>query len=89
MTLCTQPQQITEHLMGAACVDKDRIAANGGENIESKLQGNRAGCLCVASRDIGMYDTCAHGCVYCYAVSNAEKAKAALKKYKRGLAKNS
>ncbi|MEH6545165.1 MAG: DUF1848 family protein [Sneathiella sp.] len=54
-----------------------------------KWQGNRAGCLCVASRDIGMYDTCAHGCVYCYSVSSAEKAKAALKKYKRGLATNS
>jgi len=89
MTLCTQPNQMTERLTGAACIDKNRIAAIGGENIDPKLQGNREGCLCIASRDIGMYDTCAHGCVYCYAVGSAKKAKAALKTYKRGLAINS
>ncbi|USG61144.1 DUF1848 domain-containing protein [Sneathiella marina] len=86
MTLCTQPAHVTEQLPGAACIDMDRIIAMGGTNIKPGLQGNRAGCLCVASRDIGMYDSCAHGCVYCYAVNSPEKAKAALKSHKRGLA---
>jgi hypothetical protein len=27
----------------------------------------REGCGCCECTDIGMYDTCAHGCVYCYA----------------------
>lgn len=32
-------------------------------------------CGCVASRDIGMNDTCLHGCSYCYATNSLEKAK--------------
>lgn len=84
LTLCTQPNLVSKSLPAATCIDKGRIFANGGSEVSSKLQGNRSGCLCVASRDIGTYDTCAHGCVYCYAVSNPEKAKAALKA-QRGL----
>jgi hypothetical protein len=47
---------------------------------EYKQHGNRPECACSASRDIGEYDTCPHGCVYCYAVQNREKA---LDRYKR------
>ena len=36
----------------------------------------RDGCGCFASRDIGAYDTCVHGCVYCYANSSPAKAMA-------------
>jgi hypothetical protein len=34
----------------------------------------REGCGCFASRDIGAYDTCIHGCVYCYANASHQKA---------------
>lgn len=34
----------------------------------------REGCGCYASRDIGAYDTCVHGCLYCYATAGHEKA---------------
>ncbi|MDO8682089.1 MAG: DUF1848 domain-containing protein [Armatimonadota bacterium] len=34
----------------------------------------RDGCGCCECTDIGAYDTCAHGCVYCYANSRAQTA---------------
>ena len=46
-----------------------------GQSTQAKLKANRVGCGCYASKDIGEYDTCPHGCVYCYAVRNPELAK--------------
>ena len=34
----------------------------------------RAACRCIKSVDIGAYDTCGHGCVYCYAKTGRREA---------------
>ena len=49
-------------------------AANGVEFRELRHKGQRAGCGCFESRDIGAYDSCPNGCRYCYANRSPEKA---------------
>ena len=81
-SVCSQPDalggQAAAALCPARCIDAGRLSAIAGYGIPSRVKGNREGCLCAESRDIGSYDTCAHGCVYCYAVSDHEKAASAL-----------
>lgn len=63
----------------ARCVDPVLIAKIAPSDAALPIRPSRAECGCAASRDIGAYDTCPHGCVYCYA--NASPA-AAVRRYK-------
>jgi hypothetical protein len=73
-TICSQPEAVTGLLAPARCIDSARLSDVAGYDISARQKGNRDGCLCAESRDIGAYDTCAHGCVYCYAVSDHDRA---------------
>ncbi len=76
LTLCTEPQLASGDTRPARCIDAERLSDIAGRPILARQKGNRDGCLCAESRDIGAYDTCAQGCVYCYAVeSHARAAK--------------
>ena len=74
-TLCAQRTLLVPGVAEAHCVDAARLADVAGRPIAARLKGNRPDCLCYQSRDIGAYDTCPHGCVYCYAVQNKEAAR--------------
>jgi hypothetical protein len=41
----------------------------------------RPGCGCTESLDLGTYDTCPHGCVYCYANANKAVARRAFESH--------
>ncbi len=61
--------------------DPDRLEKVSHSLMQGRVKqkGNRKECACFAFKDIGAYDTCPHGCVYCYAVQNRDKA---LQRYK-------
>ncbi|MEQ8707861.1 MAG: DUF1848 domain-containing protein [Rhodospirillales bacterium] len=74
LTVCSQPELVTPGVAPARCIDTARLSAIAGRDIAGRTKGNRPGCLCAESRDIGAYDSCPHGCVYCYAVRSRPAA---------------
>lgn len=59
----------------AHCIDPElikRLRPNLGARL--KPGPSRPGCGCAQAVDIGAYDTCTFGCIYCYATNSREAA---------------
>ena len=66
----------------AHCIDGRLIESlffPGG--LQYKEKPTRQECGCTESSDIGAYDTCPHGCVYCYANIHKRRACKAFKNH--------
>jgi hypothetical protein len=75
LNICSQREYVVPCAGEAACISARRLSLIAGRPIAAEQRGNRPDCACDASRDIGDYDTCPHGCVYCYAVRNRAAAQ--------------
>ena len=75
LALCAQPELLIENVREASCIDAGRLSDLADRPVKALAKPHRKTCACHASRDIGDYDTCPHGCVYCYAVRDRTLAK--------------
>jgi len=57
------------------CIDDELIGKLIGSKIKVPSSKERPGCHCAQSVDIGVYNTCLHDCVYCYANYSFESVK--------------
>lgn len=75
MYSCCGDYLISDKIKKASCIDGALIQKLFNfDDFSHHRQPTRKGCGCSYSVDIGSYDTCNHGCVYCYANRNKELA---------------
>lgn len=74
---CAEKYDLTKFgITNSPCVNQTIIEHIIKAPIEIKSNPNRLHCNCLTMVDIGEYESCNHGCTYCYACKNEGRVKA-------------
>jgi hypothetical protein len=80
LSSCAHDFLVSDKIMKGRCIDPRVLASivDSDEKLDAvrnlRSRPTRKECGCFESKDIGAYDTCGHGCAYCYANTDIERA---------------